>query len=121
MLSVSLTKENAIAFLVQYVEAAQQKGAYTLREASLLKKATDYFRPEVADKSKLFGDRPEGDQESIACSLLLQAVQVGQSKGAYNLTDASVLHDIVTFVEKAFEPTQQPAQPAQPAQESDAE
>ncbi|KAJ3086985.1 hypothetical protein HK102_012042 [Quaeritorhiza haematococci] len=102
MTFINLTKDNAIGFLVQYVEAAQQKGAFTLREASLLKKATDYYRPEVTDKSKLFADRPEENQESIARSLLLQAVQVGQAKGAYTLADASTLHEIVTFVEKTF-------------------
>lgn len=91
--------------LSQYVESAQQKGAYALQEAELLKRAVDVLMNNAEDKEV---------DKNLAVNLLVQGVQKGQRHGAYSLSDAAVLHKVVVFLVEQSQRSQQPAQ----AQES---
>lgn len=89
-------RKQRIAILINSVEAGQRMGAYLLREASLLKKAKDYFNEDLpADKKSTFdgADNPE----MVAVNLLLQGVAKAQAHGgpnAYSLDDADYLWEI---------------------------
>ena len=91
--------------LSQYVESAQQKGAYALQEAELLKRAVDVLMNNAEDKEV---------DKNLAVNLLVQGVQKGQRHGAYSLSDAAVLHKVVVYLVEQSQRSQQPAQ----AQES---
>lgn len=92
----TINKENSIKLLTQYIDLAQQKGAFLLQEASVLKKAVDFFNPDVKKKPS-FGEVGQ-DPEIIAITLLLRGVQRGQAHGnAYNLADAAMIWDITEF------------------------
>jgi len=98
MSNIDLNSENSIVLLTRFIEVAQQKGAYQLREASILKKAVDYFNPDI--KTKPVFREGDPNPELTAKSLLLQGAQVGQAKGSYPLDDAALLFDIVELVSK---------------------
>ena len=93
-----MNKEKAIAILITSVEAAQRKGTFLLSEASVLKKAVDYFNSDVKEKSDFGSQEPE----TVALNLLLQGVQKAQNykECPYNLTDAAILYDVVDFLVK---------------------
>ena len=92
--NIQLTEENSCRLLCEYVELAQQKGAFLLSEAYLLKKALDVSLNQASD--------PEIDKIK-ACQLLIQAVEKGQRHGAYTLADASLLFNIITLIKKRNE------------------
>jgi hypothetical protein len=98
MENISLTKENAISILINSVRIGQTKGAFLLKEASLLKKAIDFFNPEVKTKPD-FGS--SDDPEIVAINVLVQGVQKAQAHGnAYSLDDAAVLWSVLEFLVK---------------------
>ena len=88
-------QENTLDFnksfqiLAQYVESAQQKGAYVLQEAELLKRAIDVTLNNAEDKEV---------DKNLAANLLVQGVQKGQRHGAYTLSDAALLHKVINFL-----------------------
>lgn len=86
---ITLDNKNSINILAQYVEVAQQKGAYLLNEAELLKRAMDVSINNVPDNEI---------NVDLAKQLLIQGVNKGQRHGAYTLNDASLLSKVVTFV-----------------------
>ena len=86
---ITLNHENSIQFLVQFVEMAQQKGAYLLQEAELLKRAVDVTINKVEDKEL---------NNTNSVQLLIQGVHKGQRAGAYSLNDAAMLNKIVQFM-----------------------
>ena len=98
---ITLDDENSIKILHQYVELAQQKGAFILVEADVLKRAIDVLLNNIQDN--------EIDHTN-AKRLLIQAVQKGQRHGAYTLNDASLLNKVVQFVNSSLEGQQQPTQ-----------
>lgn len=87
--AIELNEPNALMILKQYIEVAQQKGAYMLSEAGLLKRAM-----EVA----VGGAQDDEINGLTAKSLLIQGVQKGQRQGAYTLSDAALLDRVVNFV-----------------------
>ena len=95
---LDITKKNAMTYLIQYVEAAQKTGAYTLAEAAVLEKAVQYFTPDVKVKPS-FGEEVD-DPYHTAKQLLYQAAHKGQAKGAFGLKDASFLFEILKFQDK---------------------
>ena len=95
---ITLTNENSVQFLFQFVEMAQQKGAYLLQEAELLKRAGDVAVNNVQDH--------EINQVN-ARQLLIQGVHKGQRAGAYSLNDAALLSKVVQFVMSNMEKEQQ--------------
>lgn len=86
---ITLDAQNSAQILTQYVELAQQKGAFLLPEAELLKRASDVLLNKVPDAEI---------NVTAAYSLLVQGVQKGQRHGAYTLNDASLLSKVVQFV-----------------------
>jgi hypothetical protein len=111
---ITLDNKNSIQILTQYIEVAQQKGAYLLNEAEILKRAMDVSVNNVPDNEI---------DTNLAKQLLIQGVNKGQRHGAYTLNDASLLSKVVAFVassvqgqESAPAPTPTPA-PA-PTQQS---
>jgi hypothetical protein len=86
---ITLDHHNSVRILAQYVELAQQKGAYLLHEAELLKRAMDVLINNVPDKEL---------NPVVGRQLLIQGVQKGQAHGAYSLNDASLLNRVVQFV-----------------------
>lgn len=97
---ITLDEKNSVQILSQYIEVAQQKGAYLLNEAEILKRAMDVLVNNVPDK--------EIDQ-NMAKQLLIQGVNKGQRHGAYTLNDAALLSKVVLFVANGA-----PAQQLQP-------
>lgn len=86
---ITLTSQNSAQILTQYVELAQGKGAFTLAEAELLKRAAD-----VAVRSAVDAEL----NASNSRQLLVQGVHKGQRHGAYTLNDAALLSKVVQFV-----------------------
>lgn len=86
---IVLDSKNSVELLSQYIDVAQSKGAFTLQESDILKRARDLLLKNVQD--------PEINVPT-ARNLFVQAIQKGQSKGAYSLDDASILHKICQYV-----------------------
>jgi hypothetical protein len=86
---ITLNNENAIQILSQYVELAQQKGAFVLQEAELLKRANDVLINKVSDNEL---------NEVTSINLFIQAINKGQRSGAYTLNDAALLHKVISFL-----------------------
>ena len=111
---ITLDNTNSINILAKYIELAQQKGAYLLSEAELLKRAIDVLINNVPDNEI---------NEPTSKNLLIQGVNKGQQHGSYTLNDASLLSKVVQFVEKSdprlkqMQQQQQPQQPPQPPQQ----
>lgn len=97
---ITLNDKNAVEILSKYVEVAQQKGAYLLQEAEVLKRACDVLLYNVVDKEI---------NTNMGKQLLIQGVVKGQNHGAYTLNDASLLNKVVMFVSNSL--PQQPSQP----------
>ena len=86
---ITLDDKNSIQILSQYIEVAQQKGAYLLNEAEILKRAMDVLMNSVPDKEI---------DTNMAKQLLIQGVNKGQRHGAYTLNDAALLSKVVLFI-----------------------
>lgn len=111
MESVQLTQESALQLLVRFVNQAQTKGCFVLKEAALLHKSIVYLTKQGYQDDQDFS--PE-----LARNLLTQAVNIGQSKGAYNLDDAALLDRAMTFMEnQESAPVEQEAPVQIPQQE----
>jgi hypothetical protein len=87
---ITLDATNSAQILTQYVDHAQQKGAYLLNEAELLKRASDLLVNNVVDHEI---------NVITARQLLIQGIHKGQRHGAYTLNDAALLHKVVSFVQ----------------------
>ena len=109
---LTLDSKNSVHILSQYVELAQQKGAFLLNEAELLKRASDVLLNNVPDQEI---------NQQMAIQLLIQGVNKGQKHGAYTLNDASLLSKVVQFVSTSFQQSppneQQSSQPQEPSQQ----
>ena len=90
---ITLNDTNSIQILAQYIEVAQQKGAFLLSEAELLKRAIDILINKVPDNEITF---------DLAKNLLTQGVNKGQKSGSYTLNDASLLSKVVQFVNSSL-------------------
>jgi hypothetical protein len=86
---ITLDSRNSIEILAQYIEVAQKAGAFLLPESDLLKRCRDVLLRDVEDQEVNI---------PTARNLFIQAVNKGQSKGAYSLEDASILHKVCQFV-----------------------
>lgn len=107
---ITLNDKNTVEILSKYVEVAQQKGAYLIQEAEVLKRACDVLLYNIVDKEI---------NNNMAKQLLIQGVVKGQTHGAYSLNDASLLHKVIMFVSTSLQSqqsqqSQQPQQPQQP-------
>lgn len=91
---ITLDDKNSVVLLTQYIEFAQQKGAFVLAEAELLKRTIDYLVNNVPDKEL---------NEQLAKQILIQAANKGQRAGAYTLNDAALLHKVVQFVSNSLQ------------------
>lgn len=105
---ITLDHINSIQILAQYVELAQQKGAYLLSEAELLKRAVEVLINNVHD-NELNSDNSK--------QLLVQGVSKGQRHGAYTLNDAALLSKVVNFITTSVNQPQQPQHQPQHQQE----
>ena len=104
---ITLDNNNSIQILAQYIEHAQQKGAYLLNEAELLKRAVEVLINNVHD-NELNSDN--------SIQLLVQGVNKGQRHGAYTLNDAALLSKVVNFIAASSPQQQHPQQPQQSPQ-----
>lgn len=86
---IQLDANNSVQLLCQFVEMAQQKGAFLLQEAEVLKRSVDVVLNGAEDKDV---------SKSNGLNLLIQGVQKGQRHGAYTLADAAVLHKVIQFL-----------------------
>ena len=100
----TITKDNAVILLPQFIEVANSKGAFLLREASLLKKACDYVKPEVKNKPQFIED--DANPRATALRLLLQGAHKAQSQGSFLLHDSAALFEICELVTKELEDTE---------------
>lgn len=107
---ITLDNTNTVQFMTQYVELAQQKGAYLLQEAEILKRASDVL---------LNGAQDQEINHSNARQLLIQGVHKGQRHGAYSLTDAALLSKVVQFVSANIEAPAAPVAQPSPANAAD--
>lgn len=109
---ITLDSRNSVEILAQYIEVAQKAGAFLLPESDLLKRCRDVLLRGAED--------PEVNVPT-ARNLFIQAVNKGQSRGAYSLEDASILHKVCQFVAQnlsAEAPAAPAASPA-PVEQSD--
>jgi hypothetical protein len=100
---ITLDNTNSIQILAQYIEVAQQKGAYLLTEAEILKRAMDVLMNNVPDKEI---------DANMAKQLLIQGVNKGQRHGSYTLNDAALLSKVVLFVAQGNEAAQVQSAPS---------
>ena len=91
---ITLNLRNSIEILAQYVEVAQKVGAFLLPESDLLKRAKDVLLNNAQDHEI---------NVSSARTLFIQAVTKGQSRGAYTLDDASLIHKVCQFISQNIE------------------
>lgn len=87
---INLDVPTSLDILVKYVELAQQKGAYLLSEADVLKRAIDVLVNKVSDA--------EIDLTN-ALNLVVQGVNKGQKSGTYTLTDAALIFRVLQFLQ----------------------
>jgi hypothetical protein len=90
---ITLNDTNSIQILAQYIEVAQQKGAFLLNEAELLKRCIDILINKVPDNEISF---------DIAKNVLIQAANKGQKHGSYTLNDASLISKVVQYVNNSL-------------------
>ena len=102
---ITLNDKNTVEILSKYVEVAQQKGAYLIQEAEVLKRACDVLLYNIVDKEINI---------NMAKQLLIQGVVKGQTHGAYSLNDASLLHKVIMFVSTSLQPQPEPQPEPQP-------
>lgn len=99
---ITLDNTNSIQILAQYIEHAQQKGAYLLSEAEILKRAVEF----------LLNNVPDNELNDInSKNLLIQGIHKGQRHGAYTLNDAALLSKVVNFVASSQQLQQNPTVP----------
>lgn len=91
---ITLDSNNSIQILSQYIELAQQKGAYLLNEAEILKRAMEVLMNNVHDNELNLSNSKQ---------LLIQGVNKGQRHGAYTLNDAALLSKVVQYVANNLE------------------
>jgi hypothetical protein len=91
---ITLNLRNSVEILAQYIEVAQKAGAFLLPESDVLKRAKDVLLNNAQDHEI---------NVSSARTLFIQAVTKGQSKGAYTLDDASLIHKICQFISQNIE------------------
>jgi hypothetical protein len=106
--TLTLDETNSVQILSQFVEIAQQKGAYLLSEAEALKRAMDVLLLKAEDKEV---------NEILAKQLLIQGVQKGQRHGSYTINDAALLNKVVQFVIESLPKESQGQPQAQPESE----
>jgi hypothetical protein len=102
---ITLDNQNSVQILAQYIEVAQQKGAYLLNEAEILKRGMDVLMNNIHDKEI---------DTNMAKQLLIQGVNKGQRHGAYTLNDAALLSKVVLFVAQETAPAPASAQVSKP-------
>ena len=90
-MSLTLTHENAVAVLCEYLEVAQRKGSYTFPDAAALKEVVD----DLTGPKKVF--------EKSRIAVAERGLVVGQSKGAFSLTDAHVINQVLAYVAAELE------------------
>lgn len=86
---ITLDENNSVQIMSQYIELAQQKGAYLLNEAELLKRSSDVLINNVPDQEI---------NKNTAKQVMIQGVHKGQRSGAFTLNDAALLSKVVSFV-----------------------
>lgn len=87
--TITLDTKNSIEILTQFVEVAQKHGSFVLAESDILKRCKDVLLKGIQDAEI---------NVPTARNLFIQAVNKGQSKGAYTLDDASILHKVCQYV-----------------------
>jgi hypothetical protein len=87
--SITLDSKNSIEILSQFIDVANKNGTFTLAEADILNRARGVL---------LKGTQDNEINESTGRNLFIQAITKGQSKGSYSLEEASILHQVCTFV-----------------------
>lgn len=108
---ITLDNTNSIQILAQYIEHAQQKGAYLLSEAEILKRAVEVLLNNVPDNEL---------NSNNSKNLLVQGVHKGQRHGAYTLNDAALLSKVVNFViASSDQPQETPTEPVASANVSE--
>jgi len=101
---ITLNVRNSAEILAQYIEVAQKAGTFLLPESDVLKRAKDVLLNGVEDNEINI---------PTARNLFIQAVNKGQSKGAYTLDDASLIHKICQFLSQNLT-TENPPLPSIP-------
>lgn len=87
--TITLNPQNSVEILGQYVDVAQKNGSFLLAESDILKRCKDVL---------LRGAQDPEINVPTARNLFIQAVNKGQSKGAYTLDDASILHKVCQYL-----------------------
>ena len=96
-----LTKENAPLVLRHFIETANLKGAFQLRESYLLKKAIDYINPEVKTKPTIVEN--DANPRGTALRLLIQGVHKAQQQGTFRIDDSYILYTVCELLDKELE------------------
>jgi hypothetical protein len=96
---ITLTSENALPFLLKYVELSQGKGTFLIAEADLLKRCFDVLLHSGIDKDI---------SKEKAKDLVIQAINKGQAHGDYTLNDASLLFNTINFINSGIKLNVQP-------------
>jgi hypothetical protein len=103
---ITLDSRNSLEILAQYIEIAQKAGAFLLVESDLIKRCKDVL---------LNGHEDPEVNIPNARTIFIQAVNKGQSKGAYSLEDASIIYKVCQFITQqisAESPTPTPPVPS---------
>ena len=82
-----LDKKSAVETLIRCTVVAQSKGAYTIKDASLVYRLVLFLR---GGKDYL--------EEKTALDALVSAVVLGNSRGSFTLEEAATIDKVVTFL-----------------------
>ena len=105
---ITLDNQNSIEILSSYVELAQKHGSFALPESDILKRCRDLLLKGIQD--------PEINVPT-AKNLFIQAVNKGQSKGAFTLDDAYIVHRVCTYISANLEVASENVQATQQVQQ----
>lgn len=90
---ITLTNENSIVFLIKYLEYAQKNGVFeNLADAKLIKNCINVINTGIPDINV--------ENITLAKNILFGALDRGQKKGVWSLSDASIIVDLINYIDK---------------------
>jgi hypothetical protein len=93
-----MSRADAIAKLIEFVNKGAERGAYRIEEAKMLNDAMLFFDKSVEAKPQLVKDGE--NQEQAALELLVQACRLANDRktGAYTIPECAAIFDLVVHL-----------------------
>lgn len=89
MENLDLNEQSCADIIINSLEVGQRKGAFSIKDASLIHKVILFIKRQIIPK-----DYPNLDKIT-AFDTLIKAVTVANSKGSYGIDDAALIDKVV--------------------------